>query len=938
MTTDCPSLKPHSPLNLAYLEQNLLPHIFKPGRYLGMEQGAFNKPFETAQATMALAFPDVYEIGASSYAIKLLYSVVNNDSRFLCDRVYAPAEDFRALLKAHTLPLYGVESKRPLKAFDVVAVSLQYELNYTTALGVLEAGQLELRAANRAETDPLIVAGGPGATNPNPLWPFFDAFLIGDGEELLIEMMAVLATARQEGWSKRQKLEALAELDGMLVPEVKPYASKRIFDIGENEIAIAPLIPAVEAIHDRVTVEARRGCDRMCRFCQPAFINLPAREKTPEQIKTLTLKGLEETGYEECSLLSLSIADYSQFKELVMGVAGGLKEKNASLSLSSQRADRFSLDVAEAVQSVRKSTLTFAPEAGTARLRDVINKNLTDKEILNAVTTAFRAGWNKVKLYFMIGLPTETQTDLDGIVELVQKMKTACQLLSRDEGLSKRKHLEINVTLSNFVPKPHTPFQWHPQDSRADLQEKIQYLRGRLKAIKGVKANFTTPEISKLEAVISRGGQELANVLELAYRKGAYLDAWDETKPFAKWFEALEELEICPEEYTQQRFTSPEDELPWDCVDVGLEKQWMVQEWERSMKAASTTPCFEACSVCGVCGTFNVWPAFTEPTQALNEMVAAQEAEPQAAKEAIESTLKQGAVQRWRLQVQKQGLLKYSSHLDWMRMLQRALRRADLPMAYSQGFNPKPKLSFGPALPLFVSSEGEYVDLELISPITNPKTQLIEALNTYLPTDAQVLSAVEVPLSTKSIEASLKAIDYELYLEQVESPETLQQQGLTASADLSSTQMTCGNADVGLIIEEHLKQLLQLQANSNPFNTGAESSPEICLPIHGGPDGSKPQSFRVSSFNNLCWQPFSASSQAITPNYCVGVLSVSVSQLPNASGSLSWAKPQWLCQWLLASVAQSLGKAQGDHSGYCWRIHRKALHLAPTSLTGLVTA
>ena len=742
-----------SPL-LDTLNTQILPKVFKPGRYLGMEQGAFNKPWGSVKARMALAFPDVYEIGASSYAIKLLYSVVNNHPDYLCDRVYAPAEDMRAELKAHDLPLYGVESKRAVADFDVVAVSLQYELNYTTALGVIDAAQLPLRAADRTEEHPVVLGGGPGSSNPNPLLPFFDGFMVGDGEELLIEVMDVMAKARALSWSRDQRLKALADLEGIYVPGYNDYAAKRIVDIKEHKITIAPLIPAVEAIHDRVTVEARRGCDRMCRFCQPAFVNLPAREKDVDQIRDEMLERLQQTGYEECSLLSLSIADYSKFKPLVQEVAAAVKEENASLSLSSQRADRFSLDVAEAVQTVRKSTLTFAPEAGTPRLRDVINKNLTDSDIMNAVTTAYRGGWNKVKLYYMIGLPSETQADLDGIVHTVKRLREACRMIARDRGEKNPKQLEINVTLSNFVPKPHTPFQWHAQDTIESLNEKIAYLKDALKKAKGVKANFTDPEISKLEAVISKGGIELADVLEAAYRKGAYLDAWGETKPFAKWFEALEEAGIDVEAYTRNRLVDPSDALPWDCIDVGLEKAWLRQEWERSLKAASTTPCFEACSVCGVCSTFNVWPEFTNTVE--KEQIHAQ---PIAAPEKPEyMTLL--PVERWRIRLKKVNDLRFISHLDWMRMIHRAVRRANLPIAYTQGFNPKPKVSFGPPLPLFSQGLNEAVDLYFREPLRQPAEVLVARLNEFLPEDSSAFEAVEVTLQDPSIDSAIQAIEY----------------------------------------------------------------------------------------------------------------------------------------------------------------------------------
>lgn len=737
-------------IDLTLLETQILPHVFKPGRYLGIEQGAFNKPFEKAAVTMGLVFPELYEIGISNYAHKLFYSLVNNHPQFLCDRAYAPALDFKAKLAEFNVPLYGVESKVPLKDFDILAFSLQYELNYTTVLGVLEAAQIPFRASDRGEGNyPILVAGGPGTGNPMSTAPFFDAFIIGDGEEILIEILETLQTGKQKGWDRKTLLDALAKLEGMFLPGRTPKAHKRIIDIAETNIELAPLIPTVGAVHDRVTIEARRGCDRMCRFCQPCFINLPVREQSIDAIKKSALQEIEKTGYEECSLLSLSIADYSHLKPLITEVSDALKEKNVSLSLPSQRADRFNLEVAEAVQTVRKSTLTFAPEAGTARLRDVINKNLTDAEIMNAVTTAYRAGWNKVKLYFMIGLPTETEADLDGIVDTVKRMKALCTEMKREPGLSSKQHLDVNITLSNFVPKPHTPFQWFPQETMAGLREKIQYLRDRFRGMRGVKLNFTDPEISKLEAVISKGGPELADVLEAAYRKGAYLDAWDDILNFEKWFSALAEHGIDVEAYTRDRLTSPEDPLPWDPIDVGLEKKWLKEEYEKAVEASSTTPCFDACSTCGVCANYSTWPKFMDLPKGKKAVLKVTSPE-------VVPRLKRLPVAMARLKIEKRGPLRFMSHLDWLRLIHRAIVRSKLPVAYSQGFNPSLKASFGPALPLMTEGYGEYIDLELTETVAG----IAEQMNPFLPENGKILEVTELPLHSPSIDSCISSLSY----------------------------------------------------------------------------------------------------------------------------------------------------------------------------------
>lgn len=733
------------------LENEILPQVFKPGRYLGFEQGAYRKPFEEAKVTMAMVFPELYEIGFSNYAHKLFYSLVNQQKDFMCDRVYAPALDFKEKLAEFNMPLFGVETKRPLVDFDLLAVSLMYELNYTTILGLFEAAQLPFRAADRPTLDwPIIIAGGPGSSNPMPLSPFFDAFIVGDGEEILLEILETLQACKKKRLDKQGVLKELAQLEGIFIPGLTPTASKRIIDISQYKVDLAPLTPAVGAVHDRVVIEARRGCDRMCRFCQPCFINLPVREQSIETIKESALKEIEKTGYEECSLLSLSIADYSYLKPLITEVAGALKEKNVSLSLPSQRADRFNLEVAEAVQSVRKSTLTFAPEAGTTRLRDVINKNLTDAEIMNAVTTAYRSGWNKVKLYFIIGLPTETMADLDGIVDMVRRMKAACELIKREPGVSNKSHLEVNITLSNFVPKPHTPFQWFPQETMEALREKIRHIRHQFRPMRGVKINYTDPELSKLEGVISKGDKDLADVIELAYRKGAYLDAWDDVENFKKWFEALTEAGIDPEAYTRDRLVNTDDVLPWDPIDVGLEKSWLIEEYERANKETSTTPCFEECSTCGVCANYSTWPKFIEVPKGKPVLKKIKD-EP-----IVLPQLKKPSLYTLRLKIQKTGPLRFMSHLDWLRMIHRAITRSKIPVAFSQGFNPSLKTSFGPALPLMTAGEAEYLDLDM----TDEVSQVKEALNRFLPENGQVLEETRIPLHSPAIEHSIRSLDY----------------------------------------------------------------------------------------------------------------------------------------------------------------------------------
>ncbi|MGE0201308.1 MAG: TIGR03936 family radical SAM-associated protein [Candidatus Melainabacteria bacterium] len=824
MPTLTPQTLTAQPVDRALLEDHILQQVMKPARYLGIEEGAYRKPWASATVRMAFAFPDLYEIGISNYGVKLFYSLVNQQKNYLCDRVYAPAPDMKAKLAEHEVPLYGLETLVPLTGFDLLAFTLQYELNYSTILGMLEAAHIPLRAADRNSATPdggdypILIAGGPGSGNPMSLAPFFEAFIIGDGEEVLLEILETIETGKARGWPRAETLQALSRLKGVYMPGLTERAEKRIVDIAEHPVDMAPLIPTIQAVHDRVTIEARRGCDRMCRFCQPCFINLPVREQSIENIKSRALSEIAKTGYEECSLLSLSIADYSYFKPLILEVADALKEEGVSLSLPSQRADRFSIDVAEAVQSVRKSTLTFAPEAGTKRLRDVINKNLSDEEILSAVTAAYKTGWNKVKLYFIIGLPTETLDDLDGIVNTVKMLQAACREIKRDASLSIKKHLEVNVTLSNFVPKPHTPFQWFPQDTMAMIRQKVAYLKEQFRGVPGVKLNFTDPEISKLEAVISKAGPELADALELAYRKGAYLDAWDDIQNFSRWFEALAELGFDPEAYTRERACDPDGDLPWDVIDMGLDKAWLVSEYDKAKAEAATVPCFLACSECGVCANYNTWPKFTEePRNPIAQKVLPAPAADPAQKEkpvrkagaAISSVAKHQKlpVCKLRLTVEKKDALKFISHLDWLRLIHRAVIKAGLPLAYSQGFNPKPKIAFGPALPLFCEGLSEYVDIELVSPLEGPAA---DRLNPLLPDGGKVVAEAVLPFPYPSIDKAVRKLYYTARL----------------VSDNSSDHRTCNPEALTCMIKERVDNLIKQSGDS----ILPEAGPDAILP------------------------------------------------------------------------------------------------------------
>ncbi|MDD3149457.1 MAG: TIGR03960 family B12-binding radical SAM protein [Candidatus Gastranaerophilales bacterium] len=734
----------------------ILYDVNKPSRYIGKEIGCANKIWEDAKVKTAIAFHDLYEIGVSNLGHRLLYNLINEykNENFLADRVYAPAIDFKKKLEENNLPLYCVESFKPLIEFDIIAFSLQYELSYPTILAMLDLSKIPVKSIDRNEKHPLIIAGGPGSYNPEPIADFIDVFIVGDGEEVLIEILECIKTCKNAQLSKKETLIELAKLKGIYVPqfyEVKDgisqpvderfanFIEKRISSLEIDSYPVKFPVPYASAVHDRAVIEIRRGCARMCRFCQSCFVNLPVREKSPEKILNLTDEVLKNTGYEEYSLLSLSSSDYKDIKTLVCELNNQHSQNYTSISLPSQRADIFDPELAEQVQSVRKSTITLAPEAGTQRLRDAINKNLTEEHILNAVFSAYKAGWKKVKLYFMIGLPTETYEDLDGILNLLQKIKNQSLDIRREFNL---KHfLDITCTMSIFVPKPFTPFQWCSQDSLDTINKKIRYLKENARKIRGIRLNFHDSFLCQLETVFSRGDRTLNKVLETAWKMGSYLDAWEEHFNKEIWYKSAELCEINFEKLATEKLGLDKN-LPWDIINVGVEKNWLKNEYNISTLNKTTVPCDETCAKCGVCKNLKTKPDIKSKPLVISKKP-----------EKILDLKNMDVTYKYRLKLLKKDELKFISHLDFQSLFYKAARKAQLKFAYSQGFNPSPKISLGIALPLFVESVCEYIDLELTE---NMNTDLLkEKLNDNLPQNAQILKVVKIDSSTKSVDRSL---------------------------------------------------------------------------------------------------------------------------------------------------------------------------------------
>ncbi|BAZ15528.1 hypothetical protein NIES4071_74000 [Calothrix sp. NIES-4071] len=752
---------------MAFAVQELITSdILKPARYLGNELGAVHKPWQSANVRWVLTYPEIYEVGASNLGHIILYNILNAQPRQLCDRAYLPAPDLAAKLRSSKTPLFAVESKRSLVDFDILGFSLSYELGATNILEMLDLAGIPLTSSERDNGNyPLIFAGGQTATsNPEPYTDFLDFIALGDGEELLPEIGMVLEEGKAACLNREELLLDLAQIPGVYVPRfyeqaadgsVRPKSSdvpERILRRVATPIPAysVGLVPYVQTVHDRLTIEIRRGCTRGCRFCQPGMLTRPARDVEPSKVVEAIEKGMRFTGYNEFSLLSLSCSDYLSLPSVGMEIKNRLKGENISLSLPSQRVDRFDENIANILGGTRQSGLTFAPEAGTQRMRDIVNKGLTNEELLRGVKTAWEKGWDKIKLYFMIGLPGETDADVVGIVETVAWLQREC----RGKG---RKPLNFNITISNFTPKPHTPFQWHSV-AKAEFERKQRLLRVEFRSLRGVKVNYTDVRLSAMEDFIGRGDRSLGKVLKRAWELGAGMDSWYDNieRAFNAWSQAiaLSNLSWKYRQVENGEWNVMECEnlntfldiaLPWDHIDSGIDKKWLVEDLQRALEAATIADCsFAECSHCGVCSTDFGHNIVITPAQC-----------PPFDGEFVPNTNK---TQRLRVWFGKTGDMALVSHLDLMRLFDRVVRRASLPVSFTGGYHPNPRISLASALPLGATSNGEIVDFELTQPVDVEDFKI--KLTSVLPSDIPIYKVVEIDLKAPAAAAQLQTAEY----------------------------------------------------------------------------------------------------------------------------------------------------------------------------------
>ncbi|WP_041435457.1 TIGR03960 family B12-binding radical SAM protein [Thermodesulfatator indicus] len=750
--------------NWASRFEEILAKVRKPSRYLGREINTVFRPFEEVRLRVCLVFPDLYEVGMSHIGLLILYLILSQREDIFVDRAYAPARDLEELLRKEKIPYLSLTARRPLKDFDLIGMSFPYELCATNLVNILELSGIPLLARERRENDPIILGGGSVVSNPEPVADFYDALIIGEGEEAILEVVDVMTSAREARASRKEILNALSEIPGIYVPSFfKPVYEKGRFkaleplkpdyekikrrvvpDLDVVPYDWRPIVPWMEIAHDRLALEISRGCTRGCRFCQASSFYRPVRERSPKRLLEMAEEGLAATGWDEISFLSLSAGDYTCLTELIVGFNRRFLPEKIAISLPSLRVGSLNETIISEIRKVRKTGFTLAPEAGTERLRRVINKDIREEDLFDTALKAFEAGWRHLKLYFMIGLPTETEKDLEGIVRLSKR-------LTRIKG---RIGPQVNVSVSTFVPKPHTAFQWERQITLAETREKLTWLK---KALSGRKLKFKwhKPEQSFLEGVFSRGDRRLSALILEAYRRGARLDSWSDEFNFDVWLSAAESLGLDLEDFLRPR--ALDEPLPWDHLDLGVTKEFLLAEREHSLAQEISPDCrYKKCLKCGVCD-------FKVIKNVLAKDCEFPPVEPPKIEEEGRFT--------YRLIYQKRGFLRFLSQIELMNQFHRAVRRAKLPVAFSEGFHPLPRISFAKALPVGVESLGEIAAIELLKQLEPDEIKF--RLNQELPEEIKVLD-----VSFSSPKEALEVPDEVLY--EIILPEPVPQEKIDA--------------------------------------------------------------------------------------------------------------------------------------------------------------
>ncbi len=740
----------------------------KPSRYINKEINSIHKK---ARVKVALAFPDIYEIGMSHLGLKILYKIINDLPFASAERVFSPWLDLEDEMKIKGILLSSLESNRPLKDFDIVGFSLQYELSYTTVLNMLYLGGIPMRTEERNNSlftnrYPLIIAGGSCSVNPAPMSPFIDAFLVGDGEEAVREILDTFHRWRTEGDGRRKSLlQALSEIEGIYVPFVhynppspplekggkggfekwgNGEVKRRFIESLDNApYPDSPVVPYTSIIHDRVNIEVSRGCPMGCRFCQAGMIYRPVRERSPEKALEIAENSLKNTGYEEVAFTSLSAGDYSCLLYIVKEFNKRFAKNKIALSLPSLRVASINHALLKEISAVRKTGFTIAPEAGTDRLRRVINKDFTEEDYEYALKALFEEGWHNLKLYFMIGLPTERDEDIEAIPKMV---KIALKIAKQYTG----RFVNINIGVSPFVPKPHTPFQWYGQSSSDELKRKKDYIKNTLTK-RGFKIKGHDVEMSLLEATFSRGDERLAPLIEKAWSLGCRLDGWSEVFDFEKWKMAMDFTGINIEDFAKKTYEKS-DILPWDKIDIGVTKEFLWKEYQKAFSGEITPDCRKVCQNCGL--------GCNPPTPPLEK-----EGLEKGGKRGFERGEQRGIISHFkpvkiRVEFSKTGRLKYLSHLELVTVLHRAIRKAGFPIEYSTGFHPSPKISFGPPLGVGIAGLSEYFDMEIAPPFDLITNRI--KLNSMLPEGICIKEMSVIPERVESLSSFITRYEYEI--------------------------------------------------------------------------------------------------------------------------------------------------------------------------------